>query len=1633
MKYTRGLFTDCSVSDQPEGTYRHAKNIVITEELGAVKFSEEGFTEQVISGLPDAKIIGWFWIGGDWLIFQTDNVNHYIGISAGNTYQSVLSSNDIDGLDFDEDFPIKIEWYINNHNERVVSFIDWKNKPRILNIDNPQVNDINDLNIFADAAPPSCTMAVNETGGNLKTGAYYTAVKYIDDDLSETNWFFVSGPVYINQGGSAFETYEGAAPGSSSPKSIAMTFSEFDQRFSRVKIAVISLVNNIYTSAIVNEINVSAGNSTITYTGAETTLPVPLSDILTNEANYSNAKAITQLNNRLYLGNMTADVFPDYQGYANSVKIDYSVVDWVNVRDLNTSYKHNLRKGFYPGEVYAFYIGWILKAGGAYSKAYHVPGRAAVSNEKAYYTDNGLIQPKFQVNDTSDYAGASSNMGYWENSSEQYGVGESNEDLNVEYAYEFLEHLNTSPVYDSTTGKYRQTDTIAIDPFYDPNADPLVYDPTVISQFFFVGSFVNPDVEGGGSAYQVNSVTTVGTEPGQWSVLTIKKLMNPLERKHTIINTIVTYTIESSTVTPSGGSKSWDVIIRFDPDDPANSGVNADFWTYFNVISNSLIGTNVAVYHGGNPYVMRVGNSGYPATGGSSAWDPAGIGGYYLSLQSWQSSSFTDPGIDSNLTTNYLTGHTFFDTYRCWDIYDGTLLKPIVISRPLSDTYTETFTYQQKSSALWTASDGTQYWKLILSVTESLNPGVNPIAWEGSNLGMFFYRGRQITVQDSDLNNRVMTVLSSGTQEVTLLMESDTAYNVIQGTSIRTAEIARSTSTESGEVRHHRFPTLSHILERVASGDITLPTGITASDVGRAWFPILGIDVSNVQIPDEIKDKVVGWQMFYAKKTPQNRTMLGQDLLQFSGFNSGDDGSGSDGGDRVSTAGNWKVTAEKAGTDTWEDMMLVDGHMRGHCLDMFWEGVPVRPDYVRFYHKLASANMNASYTGFGGSGGTLHKSGQGDSQTGGAVSDFTNSLRATRGTVWGEKVGAITQFDVLPGNFILGKVTTTVAEPILSAASYNMPTIDFSSFGGAAGDIAAAELLTNSPSQSTDDPWIRDGAGLDTAENTALMEWCKTYASVHAPYDIQPLVATDIAVIKDFTGIAQDSQDEICGGDAYITLMSYLSACHENADTAPDSGTSGVRAWKVFGGYSHHNWAYRYNDPTNQYTDYFPKVDPADYWKPQDDSDSPYYCIIDANEQLNQLKYNNDYSAVNDIVQPVISNPSIRDETRFPNLIVRSPVQGSESDSPQWKTFLVADRYTTDRRRGPVMNLQNVANENLIIHQRDSLFITRDRTTVQADGTKVSLGAGDIFDLTPREILTSQNGLLGTIHPFGCSMNKLGYCFADSRTGKIFVLRNGQEAPDEISSKGMSLFFRNYMTSPADNPYKGTGYSMIYNEDKKVLLVSLMDDSRSFTLSYFPQREYWVSYHDYIPDGYIAAYGKDIYSLKDGNLYFHKNGPKGVYYDTTPKSSFIDVVFNPEGRERKIFQAIDWASVVIDDDLVSYVAETFDYVTLWNDNKQSDKIPISLKSSIADLGFTARKVETVWHLNTFRNIAQGNTMTATDFYNDYTPALVTTPVSWFRKSRFIDRYLICRLEYLNSYNKTLMLLDANISYRKSPR
>ena len=430
---TKGLDTDVSPEVQQEGTYRWALNAVSESEEGDVGFltNEEG---NYICGSvsPGWAIIGHVYIGKDEaVIFQaptdtslSSSTYGWGRISRIKSDCSIINIITAACLNFKINHQIQATYRIRKGCETAIYYTDNFNKVGYINIDaledylaegqesfiadfpdtymNVAYNGINPvwdcdkMSLFPDFKMPCIEFVRIDEGGVLASGVYQFAIQYLDQDLNESRWTTITQPIPIYKdaltnslsikGDRASQVNpDGTVDFVQTNKSIVLNFTNLDESYTFIRIAVIPSTYGIGASQgayIVDTISFTGSSYEYNFTEIpeNTTTVTSLSEITIPKQSFERAKTITQLENRLILGNVVEKEVDhsDVTKKALDIQITYVTrelgADDPNVESVQSGRYYFDYRSYMRDEIYAFGIVWVFKDG-TESPVYHIPGR----------------------------------------------------------------------------------------------------------------------------------------------------------------------------------------------------------------------------------------------------------------------------------------------------------------------------------------------------------------------------------------------------------------------------------------------------------------------------------------------------------------------------------------------------------------------------------------------------------------------------------------------------------------------------------------------------------------------------------------------------------------------------------------------------------------------------------------------------------------------------------------------------------------------------------------------------------------------------------------------------------------------------------------------------------------------------------------------------------------------------------------------------------------------------------------------------------------------------------------------------------------------------------------------------------
>jgi hypothetical protein len=523
--------------------------------------------------------------------------------------------------------------------------------------------------------------------------------------------------------------------------------------------------------------------------------------------------------------------------------------------------------------------------------------------------------------------------------------------------------------------------------------------------------------------------------------------------------------------------------------------------------------------------------------------------------------------------------------------------------------------------------------------------------------------------------------------------------------------------------------------------------------------------------------------------------------------------------------------------------------------------------------------------------------------------------------------------------------------------------------------------------------------------------------------------------------------------------------------------------------------------------------------------------------KMDNILYEDVYSAVQDIRVTTPYGKGITTVFNFPNRIIRSSVlDGNFNDT--YRYFLALDYKDFAVNKGEIKNIFNL-NALLHIHTERSLYRTKGKQVVQlSDASQAYIGSGDLFAQEPDEFLQSFDGHIGLNGKMAALVTKAGYVFVARKSKRIFLVAGEIKDLTEI---GITTWARNNIPfdienygyvfesdtsvasdAPTDKFGFVAGYDplfkriiitkhelvpsskfkalyfnsqakfeknvpMVVNDDGKWVTTSLQDndyfDIGGWTISYSTDSQVWVSRHSYVSPllpftssamysfkpitiNYIGVGVGASTQLVPGGIYSHNNVDNpGNFYGSTYNFE-VDCVFTGEVKksiqgatsmknENRLYSAVSFVSNTISktfaqDPEALIFDPGFTSYYVYNTHQNSGVTTFKYLENL-------RKVEGHWTFNNFRDMSSvfytsglvnGQVDVQGNPYNgSYTPVsapmfsaegvvnpgYINSSKPWYEQKKFVDKYLGLRLICNNGSKNLVSLYTVSAAYRISPR
>lgn len=850
-----------------------------------------------------------------------------------------------------------------------------------------------------------------------------------------------------------------------------------------------------------------------------------------------------------------------------------------------------------------------------------------------------------------------------------------------------------------------------------------------------------------------------------------------------------------------------------------------------------------------------------------------------------------------------------------------------------------------------------------------------------------------------------------------------------------------STTLRNEKVRHHKMP----------EAEIKSNTSTTFLNSNQTNYGyLIGLRVMNIPLPAEYKDILAGYKIYWAKKDSTNSLVLANDTAIFNT--------------------NLNVLYPNFITNIGSNVnLLIYPKVLNSFLLHDFNAIKNNIDITSASYIKNLGFMTSQLNLVAGSMGPLYSETWLDIDYTNILIpstpiwyDSTNPLKGSRGQDYIRKIR--TSFYLQPNNTDGGD-----SGLINNSGSYNTTNDIYHYQNDTSIFVEVDNALTSSYYNFT-------GGAYPTNEDRSLFFLMAYKEDVHTSFDNQQVVDVGIYIsLSGLSGYYTDSS-AFMGGDTFYNYQTYRSTINF-IDIINNSYTDKhtFRNISVVPHLSRANVKFRHTG-SDSIEIYYPKS-------------TAMSVLALSGEYDNYYGYNNDYSKVNDILQPVLqSNITAVANSVYPTRIIRSSTDNVDGLYDNLLQFPVNNYKDLDKNRGQIEVIKR-DNIGLIINLTNSFTKSMARDVLKTDLTTAYIGNGDIFSTPTKEIIYTDTGIGGTKSQWANIVTPFGYIFPDFKNRKIIQFAQDY---NEISSNGMILFFNKYIPFKLleqfpdidfiniDNPANPNGLGFVAtwdNQYKRYILTK-----RDYVMSPLYESAYLGEYSTYptspvlndtiwyIPEQKFKFWAGSSWGNMDLNnpIYFLDKGwtisyypelkswfsfydykPLYYLYDQNSFHSLIDNVFwkhNVDNVSRCLYYDSYTSQFIVDVPFndtgnkakifnsVNFISKYYDqeFSTEYVDRTFSQYSIYSSQgltplTNIVNMD-TARLVNGTWYINDFRDCRisyEG------EIINEWTINYDNADINKNKlyKRRFVDNWIVLRLiQNYDPYKKLGLIFNSAKAY-----
>ena len=1459
-RFIKGLFKDTAHLDQPEATWRHARNMLLNSTDGAV--SNEGGTElsghlgtNTTTGAIKDKVIGAIEVNNDKVIlFIVDVVDSLvgtgtaprseIGIWENGSYNMLYNPNPTTTVDlnFRESNPIEGTFKIDSKGDLIIYWTDDLNPPRAFNVDRQlrdstgisnlygisSLNSINLLNLFpySGLVPtirlgevfPTLTGPIPtlsdpifqtsvHTGGGLRTGAYHLALAYVDKDEVATGYVSISSPVSIVAEFDAIRPTtkkDGDKEGTQTSKAISWQISDVNLDYKYIRPVVIRKMGDATEAFKLNDLQIDLNDLSymiVNFSGIEGVTPASVEDVIIDTISYETAKTINQLDGVLYIGNLTGSKDVGFQKYANNIK---------------------LRSKLYKIDKFEAY--WATADGlqTGFGNSPVDEGNSTLEDRSYKYVPN-----------SSNY------RGYQRDEVYAFYIAFIMNDGSMSYAY----HI---------PGREAITTGIPYGDYFTPSGrdSELQKSPGSLRDSYSKTA----------KMYQFYDATTL-------MPASATRVMQYWENQNEFYPANDDYEVWDDTDTKIGNIQGLNVRHHHFPSNENSSRSSVSSTDDSVVIASS---SEFADYDAiaNNHYQGQFRVSASPFIPADTNWHK--VSGSTIYTNTPNASAI---GIAPPVSSGIVTATT-----------NNTVIRVMPHLRMFNNgSASKNPEFRVLKYSITTGSWAVQgHYGLLGGCCE---PG--KLSTNGNNYKLKVGAGGGLDDRVFDPKSYTWAISCNAGEKVKVEWKSSKANKV---------ELSGSGGTNWGSCSYGGTSSLVKYNITINTNPIDLADyrDVKISQEARA----LGFRLTDIHIPQTIADRVQGFRIFRSKRDHADRTILGQSVGIPMQSQFGVIGLCNEAAASPNAMQNLSVTSGREdfflNKTPWSDevskytggykhisfhdfyllrtknSLTPATHLKIEYIvrDYVWNG----PDIEQDKKMLSEIDTTSGTTSDSGAYTVTERWGwDNPSNVTNCYSQYANSAIFMGGRYFhgstltstmelnralGQKAKTYVLGDSIFGAEALGfggKIVNLGGESHIALGledgSEILPLLSKPDLSGSG--IASSNMWNvfglNRPDSGPMLVGGPSGTGGGNRHESYILNLKAYKTDVYKSIDSNDLVFTGFEVK------GEDLNNFIIGG-------TYNSA---NADYATDtvqSSTSSVlyesddNRRGIFGGdifLSRYGFAAALSPKnTEQFSNplkavYSHIVESSDNisLRHSESKESEYFPNTPAREMLkmvgtekgdfthqDNMKYNKNYSTTNDI-KPAFPLPVKGRQTDFPTRTHRSAKNDTTSLIDNYRIFLANQFKDLPKNRGDLWKLSSF-NNLLYFHMEESLYAAKGKQSMSMkDGSEAFVGSGDIFQQDPDEVIQAEGGFGGTQSQYAALTTRYGYFFVDQLSRKVFLMK---DKLSEISGLGMEGWFRDNMETVladydfptscgVDNPIVGFGFHSIYDPKYKRIILTKRD------------------------------------------------------------------------------------------------------------------------------------------------------------------------------------------------------------------